>query len=272
MLGWWEAVFLGFIQGLTEFLPVSSSGHLAIAEYFLGIKTGLSFDIFVHLGTLVAVTLYFWRDLIREYKTLWLPLVVATIPAVVVGFFTKDWIEQIRLDMLALSVCYALTALLLGISAVLLQTTPREGRLSKAFASMRNWLDSKRNVYDHPTLLQAFLVGIFQALALLPSVSRSGSAVSGGLIVGLKPETAFRFAFLISIPAIGGAILLDVFELFQSGEAMSIPWPQYILATVVSGVVGFGALALLQWFMQKRLIWPFAVYCLVVSVLLLFFV
>lgn len=286
MLQWWEAVLLGSVQGFTEFLPISSSGHLVLVESLLGVTSvGLSFDIFVHVGTLVAVVFFFGRNLFPLLRKYWWQIIVATLPALAFGLVFADWIESIRLDMPIMALSYVWNAMLLLVAAVLLPTTESQTHSLQRFKtfldipgkkSLHRFLHRVQTFFgvqpeDSVSPLQALLVGIFQALAIIPGISRSASTVSAGIVVGMTRETAFSFAFLISIPAVFAAIAYDGVRSLSSGQAAQIDWFTYLLAIVASAVTGYVALALLRWLMKQGQLLIFAGYCLIVSVLIVLF-
>jgi len=276
MLNWWEALILGSVQGFTEFLPVSSTGHLVFVQLLLGVEAiGQDFDIFVHIGTLLAVFVFFGRNLIPLTRKYWWQVGVATVPAVIFALLFKDWVEAIRLDIGVMILSYLFNAVLLAIASLLLPTT-EQGSRSPRFQALRAvWEKAQRSLgltpRDSISTGQAFLVGIFQALAIIPAVSRSASTVAAGVVVGLTRENAFTFAFLISIPAVLGAIVFSLFDVWQSGLASSIDWSVYLLAVFMSAITGYFALMLLRWIITKGQLWFFAGYCVLVSVLLFFF-
>jgi len=216
---------LGIIQGLTEFLPVSSSGHLVLAQQFLGIHIpGISLEITLHLATLLAIFVYFNRKLLEIFdfknqplrENLLLSLVVGSIPAGIVGVLGADRIEVLFEDIKAPSVFLILNGLILSTSLL-----ARERR-------------------DKVTLLDALLIGCAQALAILPGISRSGSTITMALLLGLRRERAFRFSFYLSIPAILGASLLDILK-----EGWT-PNSGYLLPFILSFAFGLFALYLLK--------------------------
>jgi len=276
MLNWWEALILGSVQGFTEFLPVSSTGHLVLVQLMLGVEEiGQDFDIFVHIGTLLAVLLFFGKSLIPLTRKYWWQVGIATVPAVIFALLFKDWVEAVRLDVGVMILSYLFNAVLLGIASLLLPTT-EPGSTPTRFLAARNWWDKTQRSLgltprDSISTWQAVLVGIFQALAIIPAVSRSASTVAAGVIVGLTRENAFTFAFLISIPAVLGAIVFSLVDVWQSGLAGTIDWNIYLLAVLMSAITGYIALSVLRWIIKQGQLWFFAGYCVLVSVLLFFF-
>ena len=255
-----KAITLGIIQGLTEFLPISSSGHLVIGSELLQFHDpGITFEIFLHVGTLIAVIIAFRKDLMVMIKALFSSkesrrkdtelqryymwnfyVIVATVPAVVVGLFLKDSIEQI-FDNIVVTFC------MLAVTGCLMLAT---GRLKK---------------YDGGiTTKRALVIGMAQAMAILPGLSRSGSTIFAGMTLGVQRETAARFSFIMSIPAILGAAVLKLGDMLttppSTGELLYL-----LVGTLASIVSGYFAIIILMKFVrQGRLHW-FGYYCLIVS-------
>ncbi|MCP4847093.1 MAG: undecaprenyl-diphosphate phosphatase [Verrucomicrobiaceae bacterium] len=196
-----DAIILGIVQGLTEFLPVSSSGHLAITQEIIGIgadKTPIIFDLLLHVATLVAVLIYFRKRLIlltlaifdrsqKEERRLIMLLCLATIPIVITGLCLKDPLEQVREHPAIVSLLLCFTGLILFLPG-LIKAKPNQA----------------------PNVRSSILVGLAQSLALLPGISRSGSTIAAGLALGIRPALAAEFSFLLAIPAISGATLLKL--------------------------------------------------------------
>lgn len=239
-----QAVFLAIIQGLTEFLPVSSSGHLVIFQKLFNLaEPPVLFDVLVHLGTLGAVAIYFRKTLVKlSQKTIWL-IIFGTIPAAIVGLFLQNYISQI-FDSLRL------VGISLLITAALLFSTKRFKSLKRHFNSLK-WLD-------------AVVVGIFQALAIIPGISRSGSTIVSGLWRGFDRKTAFQFSFYLAIPAIFGALVLQIPDLTYSSSGYL---GQGFLGMVIAGIVGYGALKILEKILYQARFWLFGVYCLILGII-----
>jgi undecaprenyl-diphosphatase len=257
--GWLDVILLAVVQGLTEFLPISSSGHLVLAEHLLGVdEPGVALEIVLHLGTLLAVTLYYRDDLwslvtggwrwLRgqrgpEEKTARLMigwLVLGTVPAAVGGVLLGDAVESAFSDPQFVCGALVFTGLLL-----LSTRLRRPGR-----NALSTW--------------RSCLVGVWQMLALFPGVSRSGSTISGGLHLRLRPEEAARFSFLLSVPVILGATVLKAPEL---GQAMSSGRAaHYLVGLLVSFVLGYASIGVLLRVVRRGRFGWFGVYCLVVGV------
>ena len=230
-----QAVILGLIQGITEFLPVSSSGHLVLAQRLLGLREpALTFDIALHLGTLVAVLLFFRRDIAgmvqgilgrgperTSYTWLLVLIILGSVPTAVVGLLFKDSFEAMFASVTAVGVSLLITAALLLAAGL-------AGRPRRGLEETRSW--------------HALLIGLAQGLAITPGISRSGSTISTALLLGLERELAVRFSFLLSIPAILGAVALQALDL---PPGLHLAWTPLLLGALVAGVSGWLALRLL---------------------------
>jgi undecaprenyl-diphosphatase len=255
-VNWFDLVVLAILQGLTEFLPVSSSGHLVIAMAVLEkaghqILAPISVNIALHIGTLAATVAYFrrqlWDLLWKDRRTLSL-VILATIPAVVIGVPVRKLAPSI------LESPWIAAFGLLG-TGVLLLAAQRRATGQRQFVGLR-WTE-------------ALVIGCFQALALLPGISRSGSSIAGGIFCGLAPGEAAVFAFLLAVPVMVGAGLLEAVELLSVQE-VSPPWLQLLWAAALAGLVGWWAIAwLLHWVRTGRL-GLFAVWVLVLGSATLF--
>ena len=241
-----EAIILGILQGLTEFIPVSSSAHLIIAPWFFdwqGVVNTLSFDVALHFGTLIALLIYFRKDWLHLLKTLpekdnmlW-KLAVGTIPAVIAGLLIRDWIEVNRSPVLIVfTLCFVSVLMIL---------------------SERNYKGTRRIGMEDIGYKDAIFIGIAQACALIPGVSRSGITIVAGLVKKLKREDAARFSFLLGTPAIAGASLLEGKKLIG---AENIEVDILITGVIVSAVVGYIVIKYLLLFLQKYSLRPFAYY------------
>ena len=247
-----KVVLLAVVQGLTEFFPVSSSGHLLLFQRLLGFTTlPLVYDIFFHVGTLLAVVGFFAKDLeelaLRFYKKenfrLLRLLAVATLPTALIGFLFQDFFESLFSGASYLGFAFLFTA------AVLLAT---------------KYLRLKKKLPDFPA---AFLIGVAQGIAIVPGVSRSGMTIAVALALGLAFEFSFRFSFLLSIPAVIGAVILEAGEIPWGGSQ----WPMLLLAVLVSAAVGFIALGLLKRIAVRDQFHRFAFYLLILGGVALLF-
>lgn len=256
------AIILGLIQGLTEFLPVSSSAHLVFAERLLGTKAtaAITFEVMLHLGTLVAVLIYFRGKIWRMITGLFPPynpekrpflkyaytIVLATIPAAVLGLLFKDTVE-VAFNSAVIS------GALLVVTGVILLATHYIKRGSLAI-----------NVKN------GFVIGMAQALALLPGISRSGMTISAGLFQKINPAEAAEFSFLLSLPAVLGAVVLKSATLLTSGLDSS-DMDHYIIGTLVAFVAGYASIAWLIRLVKKGQFFYFGIYCVLVGILAVIF-
>ena len=240
-----DAIFWGLIQGLTEFLPVSSSGHLVlIPALFNRPGPDLATNAMLHLGTLVAVLVYYRSDIARMAKfdrparRLITLILIGTVPAVVLGLLFEDKIEELVSEPQIVAFMLIITGI------VLLSTTLlRLGDRTMADLQPRD----------------SFLIGLAQALALIPGISRSGMTISAGLARGLERTEAARFAFLLGIPVIAGAGLLQMVEAVRLGEP--IPGSVWV-GVVVAGLAGYAAIAILLKLLTRVGLAPFGLYCI----------
>ena len=264
-----QAIILGMVQGLTEFLPISSSAHLVLIPELLGVKSNLAFDTLLHLGTLIAVLYYFWNDVVnmiqafisslfdlpsgkfreklREdpYKRLSWLIIVGTIPAGLMGVLFKDFFEGLFSSVTSVAVFMLITGFILWE----VERMPRGNRDVKDI-SFKNSL----------------LVGIAQGCAIAPGISRSGATIATSLFLGFDREMAARFSFLLSIPAILGAALIQVKDL-TTGFDLSTG---VFLAGLLSSVIfGYLAIRFLMGYIKKHKLTIFAYYCWIVGIIVL---
>ena len=257
MLEFIEAIFLGIVQGLTEFLPVSSSGHLLLGQYFLGLdqaRFGLSFDVALHLGTLVAVVVFFWRDLVRmalaflrsfrhrnfsdpDQRLAYLVL-ASTVPAALIGYFLEDIFETaVRSPWVVV-----FNLVLVGVLFIVGEAV---GRRTRQASKMSFW--------------EALGIGLAQAAALVPGVSRSGATITLGLFLGLRREEAARFSFLMSAPIIAGAGTLQLGEVILKGMS-AYDTLLFGIGFVSSAIVGYLAIRFFIRFVVNHSLRAFAYY------------
>lgn len=263
---WTQAVVLGAVQGLTEFLPVSSSGHLRIVSgVFFGDDAGASFTAVTQLGTEAAVLLYFLRDIVRiviawarglfspqerglDYRIGWY-VIFATIPIGILGFVFKDEIRTGARNL------WLIATMLIVFSAVIV--------LAERYGS-------RRRPIEELTLRDGLTMGLAQCLALVPGVSRSGATASAGLFLGLERAAAVRFSFLLAIPAVTASGLFSLPDAFApSGEGLEASGAQLLVATVISFVIGFASIAWLLKFVERHSLNWFVGYRVVVGVVVL---
>ncbi|MCL2244834.1 MAG: undecaprenyl-diphosphate phosphatase [Treponema sp.] len=256
-----NAIILGIVQGLTEFLPVSSSGHLTLLQRAFGIQEpSLFFDTMLHLGTLLAVFVVLWKDILdilkKPIQKLTFFLIIATIPAVVAALTFKDVIEEIFISARYLGICFLITAALLVTSEILSRRAKNNSNIKEK--KNMNWLD-------------ALVIGLMQAIAIPPGISRSGATISGSLFRRLDREFAARFSFLLSIPAILGAVVLQTKDLIEGAgtDGYSISAQAVIAGTLTAAVIGFFAVKFMLKIIKERSLFGFAIYTGVLGVLVL---
>ena len=264
----WQALILGIVQGITEFLPISSSGHLVITPFLLNWSIPeeyiFPFDVLVQMGTLVAVIIYFRKYLISivvaVFKGIinkdpfgtndawlgWL-VVLSTIPAIFGGLFLEDQVEAAFQSIQFTAFFLLFTALMLWLAEIL------SDRIKKM---------------EEISTLDAFIIGCFQVLAIFPGVSRSGSTIAGGLLRKLKREEAAKFSFLMSIPVMLGAGVMSINDLVNLPDLSSF-LPLLLVGFVAAGIVGFLSIHWLLQFLNKNKLSYFSIYCVVLSIITL---
>jgi len=247
-----QALLLGLVQGITEFLPISSSGHLVVLPKLFGWSSHpLVFDTTLHLGTSFALIVFFWGDLISFVRSKNIDIVkkilIACIPAGVLGVFLNDLFETYFRGVSSVIVFLVLGSVLMFVA---------ENFYLKKWHHLRVSATSKKF-----SLFSAFLVGMFQSLALFPGFSRSGSTISGGMFLGLKREEAARFSFLLAIPIILGA---GIFEGYSSFSELSfLPFEIIFSGIISSFVVGLFCIRFLLSFFRTKQLYVFVVYRLI---------
>lgn len=255
------ALFLGILQGLTEFLPVSSSGHLVLAEALLPnlARSGVVFEVTLHIGTLVAVCIYFWKDLwgmvlsffssaqdeetVNNRRLAWL-VIAGTIPTGIIGVLFRKQFEAMFNDLYGAGIWFIITGLLLLV-------TDRVAIKGRELPVMN--------------MLDAMIIGIAQGLAIIPALSRSGSTIAAGIFLGLDRALLVRYSFLLSIPAVAGAFVLEIIshrhELLQGFDPIA-----YGIGAFAAGIVGYWSIAVLLNMTRSRRLSVFAYYCFVIGV------
>lgn len=263
-----QAIIIGLVQGLTEFLPVSSSAHLIFAHHILGVGSNMAFDVMLHVGTLVAVVVFFFKDILlliyafilsikdlftgnfvkglreESYKRLAWYIIIATIPIGIVGVAFNSTIEEIFTGV-------NIPAFFLLITGCLLYFSQR--------------INSGKINQENLTLKESFIVGCGQAIAILPGLSRSGTTISTSLGLGFDKEFAAKFSFLLSIPAILGAGIVEIKDMTLSSGEIGI----YIAGFIIAAVSGYLAIKFLLTLIQKRNLDIFAYYCWIVGIIVL---
>jgi undecaprenyl-diphosphatase len=261
-------LIIGLVQGLTEFLPVSSSGHLVIFGDILGLKhDGIALEVFVHFGTLLAVCTCFYKDIFyllkelpnlpkhimqkfpnktesEQYRSLNIFILISMIPALIIGLTLKDYLEKYYHNLYLVFTCLIITGF------ILLSIKWSKKRKKKEFLSAKD----------------SFLIGLAQAFAILPGISRSGSTISLAEALGIKSELAAKFSFLMSIPVIAGITILELKDLFNESitQAEVI---NYLIAMSSAAISGFFAIKFLMVIIRKQRMEYFAYYCFAVAVI-----
>ena len=277
----WKAIVMGIVQGLTEFLPVSSSAHLAILKNILNIDlgSGILFDIILHLGTLTAICIAYWQDISKmvqegigilvdcvkniqiflnkeegkapryikivnsTYRKFVMLVLVSIIPTGVIGFATKELVEAADQLLIIPGICLLITSALLSLS----ERVPEGNKLPKKIS-----------------YTNGFLIGIVQGIATLPGISRSGSTITACMVSGFDKRFAVKFSFIMSIPAILGAAILEIKDAF--GEQVAAKeWIYYLVGAVVAGVVGYACIRTMLVLIKNKGFYIFSAYCFIVG-------
>ncbi|MGE5630254.1 MAG: undecaprenyl-diphosphatase UppP [Caulobacteraceae bacterium] len=247
-----QAIILGIIQGLTEFLPVSSSGHLVLFQKIFGItEPTLVFDTMVHVGTLAAVLAVFWGDIVsilkKPFQRLTWLLVVGTIPTALIGILFKDYIEEVFKSGSTLGFEFLITG------AVLL------------FAEK---LNRGRKGVKETSFADAAFIGVMQGIAIMPAISRSGLTISGSLLRNLDREFAAKFSFLLSIPAILGAAVFQAKDILDAG-ASGIGSTAVIAGTIAAAVAGYASVKIMLELLKKGSMKYFSYYVFLIGALVI---
>jgi len=252
-----QSTILGFIQGVTEWLPISSTGHLRIAEHFFGLSVPLLFDVLLHVGTLFVILVYFRKDVKnvlsalvhRNFSSadgkLILPIIVGTIPTALIAVTVGDWLDAYFSSLLMLGAGFIASGILL-------------------FAT--KYAVEKRDKIGLP---ESLLLGFMQGLSILPSVSRSGFTITTALLLGIKKELAFKFSFLLSIPSIIGALGYTLVKEHDALTVAGISSFEVAAALIVTIVVSFLALKILWKALEANKFWLFSIYCFAMGVLMI---
>ena len=263
-----QGIIIGIVQGLTEFLPVSSSAHLVFIQNILGVESSLAFDTFLHLGTLIAVLWFFRYDIYKMLKSWWLSIgdilqgrftegfkedpykrlawyvILATIPVGIVGVLFEDSVDAL------FSGALYVPAFFLFVTGTILYLSQR--------------MTSGNINYDNITKKEALFMGLGQACAILPGLSRSGTTIAAGLTIGLDKEFAAKFSFILSIPAIFGAFVLQLKDIGSAMDANFLPVFLGFIAAIISGYMA------IKWMLdliQNKSLDIFSYYCWVVGII-----
>lgn len=261
-MGIFEAIILGIVQGLTEFLPVSSSAHLRVTSELLGIgDAGAAFTAITQIGTEAAVIVFFWRDIVRiigrwfrslsgktvprndpDAKLGWW-IILGTLPIVVLGLLFQDAIESTLRSLWFVAISLIVFGLLLGVA---------------------DRLGTKVRPIEKLTWKHGLIYGFAQAAALIPGVSRSGGTITAGLFMGYKREAAARYSFLLAIPAVLGSGFYQVFKVIKA-PTNDTPWSMTIIATVVAFVIALFVIGFFMRYISKRSFMPFVIYRVIIG-------
>lgn len=261
----YASIILGFVQGITEFLPVSSTGHLVLAHSVLGVEnvSSLAFDAVLHLATALAVIVYFFDELFILVQTVFrklgrLPvnekdfmvvkaIAIGTIPAIILGLLLESYMEELFRNPILVAIVLILGSVFFMYAEYVYENNFHTGEV-----------DTRTG----------FKIGLFQTLALIPGVSRSGATIAGGMILGLSRSDAARFSFLLALPIILGAGSKKILELISS--SVEVLWVPIILGAMVAFVVGLCAIHFMITFVKKHTLWPFIWYRITLAAFVLF--
>lgn len=274
-MSWFESLILGLVQGLTEFLPISSSAHLRLTAAFSGWEDpGAAFTAITQIGTEAAVLIYFRKDIVNiisawsrslvnkemrsdhDAQMGWL-VIVGSIPIGVLGVTLKDQIEGPFRDL-------RITATMLIVMGIVLGVADRLAARDEAGGKHR--APKQRKTLDQLTVRDGLIYGICQAMALVPGVSRSGATISGGLLMGYKREAAARYSFLLAIPAV---LASGGYELKDAMEGGHVAWGPTIFATIIAFVVGYAVIAWFMKFISTKSFMPFVWYRIALGVVII---
>lgn len=260
-MNWWEAIILGIVQGLTEFLPVSSSGHLEIGQALLGTsgEENLTFAIVVHTATVLSTLVILWHEVAVLFKgtfttTAWneekqyvAKILVSMVPVFVVGMFFKDQVEAFFGNgLLLVGICLIITATLLYLS---------------------EWLQKRRQTEGHEVgYKDAIIIGLAQAVAVLPGLSRSGTTIATGLLCGVKKDAVAQFSFLMVLIPIIGEAFLDLMDILKGEASSSLELLPMITGFIAAFVTGCFACRFMISIVRKQRLIYFAIYCLIVGI------
>lgn len=245
-----KALILGTVQGLTEFLPVSSTGHLLLGRKLLGLsEAGLFLDTMLHLGTLLAVVAVFWKDIVHMIKNpfskLSLLIIVGTIPTAIIGLTFEDFFEEISKTGVTVGWEFLLTGIILWVAD--------------------NMKKKGNKGIDEISFKDALMVGTLQGAAILPAISRSGLTIAGALFQGINKQAAARFSFLISLPAILGAVVLQIPKL-SGAEAEALGTVPLLVGTIAAALSGYVAVKWMLVILQRGSLKVFSIYVWILGI------
>jgi undecaprenyl-diphosphatase len=263
LIEWVKVVILGIVEGITEFLPISSTGHLIVAASLLNFQgsMGGTFEIFIQLGAVVAVIIFYRAEIFQQVRTVttdsrvqrfWLGIIIAFFPAAVIGFLLKDWVKEVLFS----PVVVGITLIIGGIIFLIIERRPSTG--------------ATVNAADDITLPQALTVGIAQTVALIPGVSRSGASIIGGRLGGMNRSAATQFSFYLAIPTLGFATLFDLLTSLDqiNGDQLAM----LIVGAIVSGIVAWLSIGWLLRYVANNTFAVFGYYRIVAGIVILLLV
>jgi undecaprenyl-diphosphatase len=254
-MDWWQTIQLGVIEGVTEFLPISSTAHLLIASDLMQFKhsTGGTFEIFIQLGAIIAVVGFYSRDLLEQARSVvsspqtrrfWLAIFIAFLPAAVIGVFLHDWIKAVLFSPRVI----AWALIIGGIIFIVIERMPQQEK-------------QPTSDLQQISLLQALGIGFAQVLAMIPGTSRSGASIIGGMVAGLDRQTATAFSFYLAMPTLGAATVYDLLKNLAQFDSAGFGW--LLLGTVVSLVIAWLSIGWLLRYVATNSFVAFGVYRIV---------
>ena len=257
-----QAIISGIVQGLTEFLPISSSGHLVILHRYFELRDSqILFDIFLHLGTLVATIVVLWRDILTLFSTerrVGFLIMAGSVPTVIVAILFGDLFEKFFVNVRVVGIMLVVTGIWLALGSVKIR-----------FSSLGKSSNSNRRLY----LWQALIIGTAQGVALIPGISRSGATISTGLLCGVEKRLAVIFSFLLAIPATLGAVLFKIRDIgganyiFVSGKLSSrIEIIPLLIGSITAAVTGMFAIRFLMDIVKRGRLYIFSFYCVIAGI------
>ncbi len=261
---WLQVVMLGIVEGLTEFLPISSTAHLLITSDLIAFQHSIdgTFEVFIQLGAVLAVVGFYARDLLAQARAIptsaetrrfWLGIIIAFLPAVVVGILLRDWVKAVLFENNSV---IALSLIIGGIIFIVVENLPQRTITASELS--------------HISFRQAFATGCAQVLALVPGVSRSGASIVGGMFAGLNRSTATAFSFYLAIPTLGGATVLDLLLSIDKLDADDLG--RLLLGMVISGIVAWLSIGWLLRYVASNSFVPFGIYRILAGIVILIMV
>lgn len=252
MVNYWQIILLGAVQGLTEFFPISSSGHLAIIQHFINFSTNnLLVDTFLHLGTVLSIIIVFWNDIKsiftqKKWHLIWI-IAIACIPTAIIGFCLENIINTISLQMIGIG--FIITSIILLISNKNIQQQQKNNK-----------------DLEDITIRDATIIGTLQGIAVLPGISRSGTTLYASLSRNLKPQTAFKFTFLLAIPVILGANILEIIKNFTLFKSLRV---ELLLGLIISCLFGIISIKMLKYMFKESKLWYFSIYLIILGIFII---